>query len=229
VKLADAIRLLITMLMLLLSVNGLACGKTGQPPHSPSTGATSGSTHHSPAGTFPHYLNDGDNDPSGDADNDSSADNDNDYAEDRRASDNTSYHESDDRPIMAYGHDANPLDARRVATVVKHYYAAARNDNGARACSILSLDIVKSLAQEYGQEPGPAYLRGQKTCSGIMAHMFDHFRDRLRSTIVVTSVRIAANQAFALLGSTKTSASYISLQREEGCWRVAMLIGSMLP
>lgn len=189
----------------------------------PATIASHPTSHHG-------YLNDGDNDVIGDADNDNSHDNDHDNSEDHVPNDNGSYQDSDDSSILAYGHAANGADKRTITAVVKRYYAAAATGDGAKACAMLAPKFAESVAEDYGRgSTGPSYLQGGTTCPAVMMLLFQHSHAEVADPFDVTGVRLGDNHAYALLGSRVTVASYITLERRRGAWRIGALIGLTLP
>jgi hypothetical protein len=180
------------------------------------------------------YLNDADNDPTGDGDGDDATpghfvDNDNDPSEDRYKPENNLYHDADDGSVLKIGSPASAADRRAVTETVKRYYAAAASGDSARACSMIVASFAKSIPEVYGQATGPPYLRGLKTCPTLLARYFKHFSAQLANAFVVTGVRVQGNRGAALLGSKKMPASSILLNREHGVWKIEGLLGGQLP
>jgi hypothetical protein len=226
---------LAVLVIALLSFNILACGSnkavTPAPQASQSAQAPDGATtSRSTPTASPHgYLNDSDNDVIGDADNDNNHDNDNDNSEDHKPEDNGSYHDSDDS-IAAFGHAASATDRQAITATVKRYYAIASSGDGSKACSVLIPSLAKAVPEDYGQgSAGPAYLRTGRTCPAVMALLFKSMRAQLAAPVNVTGVRISGHKAVALLGSTTTPASEISIQRKGGVWMIGSVIGGALP
>jgi hypothetical protein len=174
------------------------------------------------------YLNDGDGDHPGDSENDNNHDTDNDPSEDYKPDENGLYHERDDSGVAAYGAAASAVDERAIANLVRRYYAAAAIEDGAQACTMLVVSLARAIPNEYGHS-GPSYLRGHKTCAALTTALFKHTQAQMAGEFVVTGIRVSGGQAFALLGSRTVPASYISLQREHGRWRISELVGSPLP
>jgi hypothetical protein len=181
-----------------------------------------------------HYLNDGDHEREGDADGDNTADNDKDPSldylpSDQRPHENSRYHDTDDKGYLTSGYAPGGAEERAVAALVDRYYAAGTAGDGARACSMLLPSLAGAVPSDYGQAPGPAYLRGGKTCAAIMALLFRHYRRQLAGPTTVTGVRVENGQTYALLGSTTMPASAIIVQSEGGSWKVAQLLGNENP
>ncbi len=183
-----------------------------------------------PAAGVHGYLNDGDNDASSDDDPDDretpKVDNDSDAPEDNLHPENGSYHDKDD-DVAVYGPRAGPSVERTIAALVRRYYAVAASGNGVKACSMMYSIFAEGMAEDYGQPPGPPYLRG-KTCGAVMDRMFEHSREQLASRYVVTEVRVRGNSGFVLLGSRTQPASAMIVRRERGIWKINSLLGEPL-
>jgi hypothetical protein len=89
--------------------------------------------------------------------------------------------------------------------------------------------LAKSVPKDYGQAPGPAYLRGGKTCHAVMSLMFKQFGKQLAGAVAVTGIRVQGNNALALLGSKTKPARDIMVQRVETTWKIGSLLGEPLP
>jgi hypothetical protein len=218
----------------LLSLGVIACGGTSKVPDSAGvhgeTAVTAAASQTTPGGP---YLNDGDKDPSSDEDpddlNGKKIDDDNDYLGDHAPTQNNSYHDSDDHSIVSFGHPASAAGRQAVTAVVKRYQAVAAAADGAAACSLMYSRFAAVVPEDYGQAPGPAYLRGDTTCSAVMSALFKHSHGELTRTFDVSEVRVARNQGFALLGSGTAPASYLDVRRERGIWKVDALTAVPLP
>jgi hypothetical protein len=211
-----------------------ACGSTdANTPGSASTVATSSVAPASGGHASKALLNDSDNDASNDNDldnlNGKTVDDDHDIAEDRMNPENDRYHDSDDAAVMSEGHAATASQARAIAVVVRNYYKAAARADGAAACSMMYSVFAESVVEDYGEAPGPAYLRGAKTCRAVATLLFEHERAQLAGTVKVTGVRVDSRTANALIGSSTMPASRIGLKRELGVWKIEGLIGTPLP
>lgn len=184
------------------------------------------------ASSTQRYLNDSDHDPHSDQDGDNlngnTTDEDHDGAVDHINPEDYLYHDKDDSATVGYGHQASVSVTTAVAAVVKSYYAAAVSGQGATACSLIAPGLAQSIPEDYARAPGPAYLRGAKSCPIVMSLLFGRIHARLTTSFVVTDVRLEGEQAIALLGSATMPASKISLQREHGVWWIDALIGTQL-
>jgi hypothetical protein len=155
---------------------------------------------------------------------DDDADFDNDYKKESNG-----FYDSDDIGVLDYGHAADVAELKAVSGVLDRYHAAAAVDDGARACSMMDSSLAKSLPEDYGQSPGPAYLRGAGTCKAVLTLVFKHHHNLVDGSIELTAVRVAGHRAFALLGSKTKPASDVLLEREHDSWKVASLLSSRLP
>jgi hypothetical protein len=109
------------------------------------------------------------------------------------------------------------------------FYADAKAESGARACALMTASVVRAIPEDYGRSPGPAYLRGGKTCGAIVSRQFKHVHRELAGVVGVTGVRVSDGEGLALLGSRTMPASEIFVRREGGVWKVDALSGRPMP
>ena len=157
----------------------------------------------------------------GDADNDT----DNDRADNAKKG----YYDPDDGEVLTYGRAPSAAEERELGVLVRRYYAAAAAFDGAAACSMLKPTLADSLPEDYGRAPGPAYLRGSKTCAAVLSRLFEHTHREVPSAPYVTGVRIRGDEALVVLGSRIAPASFVILQREGSTWKIANLLADPLP
>jgi hypothetical protein len=202
------------------------------------TACASAGKHTSPASRLDstrHYLNDGDAENVNDHDDDNGPGNHDDTDDDSfkeydHTYDNGGYHDGDDRGVLGYGHAASASDERAITVLVERFYAAARAEAGATACSSMVSSVAAAVPEDYGRSSGPAYLRGGKTCEAVMSRMFKHMHGELAgAVIVVTGVRVSNDEGVALLGSTTLPASEIYVRRGHGVWQIDAVSGRALP
>lgn len=153
------------------------------------------------------------------------ADGDNDLTDNR----GKGYYDEDDGAVQGFGQPAGPDEAKALRKVVARYFAAARAGNGKIACATIEQKIGAALPENYGTAVGPAYLRGAKTCAAVMSGLFEHLRRQLSIRQLVTSIRVNGARAYVLLGSRRAPASYVTLEREGGAWRIAEIVPGALP
>jgi hypothetical protein len=146
-----------------------------------------------------------------------------------RDSRGSGYYDGDDGGIRYYGKAAEPSEASAIAAVVHDYYAAAEAQDGAKACGLTYYIEVETLAEHYGQPPGPLWLRGASTCTAVLSRVFGHFHSELTAPVQVTGVRVEGDHAQALVGFATLPAGYVKLRREGGTWKVDDLLALPLP
>lgn len=135
------------------------------------------------------------------------------------------------KAITEYGHEASHADQKAITALVNRYYDDGAADDGAGACGLIYSPLSESVAEDYGQSPGPAYLSG-KTCAVVMSKLFLHPPSQPPSdlaTTQVTGVRVMGRKGYALLRSKAIPAGYIAVERELGAWKVGTIIGGPLP
>ncbi|HEY5194258.1 MAG TPA: hypothetical protein VIJ39_10360 [Solirubrobacteraceae bacterium] len=137
--------------------------------------------------------------------------------------------DNDDRVITAYGQPASSADRQAIVALVERYYRAAVADDATSACSLLFSLLAESIPEDYGQEPGPTYLRGLKSCPAILLLMLQHARSELASEIEVIGVRVRGKRAYVLLGSATKPASYLIVHREARTWKIDQMLPGTLP
>lgn len=232
----------VSIAILLLGAWISACGgtgrgvRTGSPSSSggPASGQETAPLATDATRTAGHLFGDYDGDDyyiqkSSDLDNDDGhkpRDGDGDY--DNRSK---SYFDSDDGPVLRFGHAASTADRRAIEAVVKRYFAAAATKDGAAACSIITTPLAKSVPEDLGQPPGPAFLSG-KTCAVVMSKLFKEsslqfttYAKRLR----VVGVRLDRGRGFAILGFRDLPGRRIDVAREGGVWKIQALVDGELP
>jgi hypothetical protein len=181
----------------------------------------------------PHFPNDGDHDEPGDEDKDNNHDTGtgpgatDPYLDYLPPANNRAYHDEDDQAAVQFGHAADSHDLQAVRTTVERYYSAAAALDGAKACSLMAPSFAKAVPTDYGKF-GPPYLRGAKTCAGVLTLLFKHVRRELGEPVQVTEVRVKGSTALAFIGSKAMRASVISLNREGADWAVSQTIGAVL-
>jgi hypothetical protein len=201
-----------------------SAGMTGAGGHSTTAEAT----------VSPGYLNDGDAEKADDRDRDNEVpnheDTDADSSEEYEdAYGNDQYRDGDDAPVLAYGHAAGRASSHAVATAVERYFAVASKGDDSTACRLLAPSLANGVARSYGEAPGPAYLRGARTCEAVLSLLFAHSPHKFADPVKVTAVRLEGSQARAMLGSITMPASVIAVQREGGKWMLDGLVGGPLP
>ncbi len=139
------------------------------------------------------------------------------------------YVDGDDRGIADFGHAATASQAATISTLVKDYYAAAGAENGAVACALTYHISVETLPEQYGQPPGPLYLRGASTCPRLLSLIFRHFHHALTVPVEVTGVRVGGEHGNVLVGFRTLPAGVVDVRREGPAWKVEGLLAAPLP
>lgn len=139
-------------------------------------------------------------------------------------------HSVEDR-ILDFGHPASEEDARSIAELVRHYYAAAAAENGAEACAQIYVILREAIPEEYGKPPGPRFMRG-RTCRPVMSKLFKHEHRQLlaeSAKLRIVSVRVEGKHAYAILrfGSVGGLRD-VMLHTEVGPWRMDSLLAGPL-
>ncbi|MGH2879516.1 MAG: hypothetical protein ACRDK4_07930 [Solirubrobacteraceae bacterium] len=215
-----------------LSLGTSACGSANGGAHSTSRASSNATTTiaSNATPTDSSFLGDSDGDNPRDIDGDDAHnDGSEDHDDDRPTPASYAYPDKDDGRILSYGQAASRADRQAIASVVERYDAAADADDGSVACSLIVSSLARSIREDYGEGPGPSYLRGGKNCRAIMTMLFKHFHSELAGPSKVTGARVNGAQAEALVGSRTMPASYITLVREGRAWKIEELLGTALP
>jgi hypothetical protein len=176
-----------------------------------------------------HLKGDEDDDDSvGNYTNKGSRDSDADFDNDSKANENKSYRDRDDASVSGYGRSANAAESRMIGETVERYYAASQAEDGVAGCALMYSAWANNVPVDYGSGAGPQYSRGN-TCAVVMTKLFKHFHSTLTAAIVVTGVRVKGDMALALIGSKTAPASYFTLKRERGAWKIDCLLAAQLP
>lgn len=138
------------------------------------------------------------------------------------------YFDKDDGAAREFGRPAGPADWKAITKLLKRYYASAARAEGATACSLTLSGLAQAVPQEYGRAPGVKY-HSATTCAAVLSRLFQYLHGELAAPVHFTDVRVQGEEARVLLGSKTRPASYVTLQRERGAWRVAGVLGRQLP
>jgi hypothetical protein len=212
----EAISLLLVLAVLALGI--AACGEARQRANLASKGAPGATGNSESAEKTPPAAKPTQTEPRRDGDGD-------------RDNSSQSYYDSDDNDIIKFGRLASQADSRTVAAMVRRYYTVASASDGTKACGIIYSLLSESIAEEYGQLPGPPSLRG-KSCAVVMSKLFkQHHRQLVAdlATFKVLGVRTNGKRGYALLGLHSRPERYINIHREFGSWKIYALLDSGLP
>jgi hypothetical protein len=142
-----------------------------------------------------------------------------------------SRHDSDDDSLRSFGRTPAPVDRQLIVTLVKSYYAALVAGNDSNVCSLIYSPIAKSLPQTMGGA-GPRYLRGLKTCTGIVAKVFERNHQQLTAyaaSLKVANVRVAGGLGLVLLSFKALPERQIEVIRDHNAWKIYALTDTELP
>jgi hypothetical protein len=142
------------------------------------------------------------------------------------------YDDTNNARALAFGHTADPSQRRLIAGAIKRYYTAALAGDSAKGCAMITSADAETLAEDYGEPPGPSYMRGAKTCVQGMTMLFDHIHTRLASEVPalrVMSVRLDERRAIALLSFGALPEREISMTHEARVWKISTLTDGELP
>lgn len=126
--------------------------------------------------------------------------------------------------MSEFGQVADPTDRSQITTLVEHYYAAAANGEGGKACGLLFFALAEAAPEKYHWAPGPRWLNGANTCQAVLTRVFHHFHAVLRLRPTVTLVRVSGKRARALLHWSKLQAGYVEAVREGSFWKLNSLL-----
>jgi hypothetical protein len=129
--------------------------------------------------------------------------------------------------ISTYGYEAAPAQKRRIATMVRRYYAAALTGHGASACSLLDPTLARDVPEEYGTAPGRPIPTGA-SCATVLPRLFKHMPELSSADLAatkVTGVRLSGERGFVQLSSPAMPTGEISIEQEGGVWKLGVLVG----
>jgi hypothetical protein len=128
--------------------------------------------------------------------------------------------------ISTYGHEAKPSLKRRITALVERYYAAALAGEGDIACSMLYSMLAKGVPEDYGS-PGRPQPHGP-SCGTVLPRLFKHIPGHSRADLAstkVTGVRLSSEHGFVQLSSRTMPTGEISVEREDGSWKIGVVVG----
>jgi hypothetical protein len=113
-----------------------------------------------------------------------------------------------------------------LSALVERYIKAAAAADGATACKLLEPGLAGSMPVDYGRL-GPSYMRGGGKCPTILARLFRHDHLQLaveERRLQIAGVRTGGGLAFVLLHFNGLPEHQISVERQDGSWRIEMLL-----
>lgn len=131
----------------------------------------------------------------------------------------------DDSDLREYRQPASAAETRTVATLVRHYLAAAADANGTQACSMVLPSIAKTVASVLTGPGEPPYSRG-KTCSEVLSKIFRFYHAQLAAEarlLRVAKLGRKGDKGLAVLSASPITAFPIrvmTVQRYDGAWKI---------
>jgi ketosteroid isomerase-like protein len=123
------------------------------------------------------------------------------------------------------GSEASRSDRLAIASLVRRYYVAAAAEDGARACAMLSPDIVAGLSEEPASSSAPTR---QNACAMSMSRVLKAQHQLLMEddvpTMVVIDVRVDRDVATATLGFRRMPVGSVRLRGEKGVWKMDSML-----
>jgi hypothetical protein len=135
----------------------------------------------------------------------------------------TPHYEQDEhtRFLARYGRPPRPAEARAIATLVKHYFAASVAGDDASACALLSAAASTALAVQHGSRSGASACAA--TIPPLLAQAHQHLLAENPATMVVIGIYTKGDFGLALLGFKHSPESSILIEREAGTWKIGSI------
>jgi hypothetical protein len=141
--------------------------------------------------------------------------------------DNDADNNDDDSKVLAYGKAAGPKERRIATALVRRYFAAAADHNGARACRLL-VPLFAEIAAE-ANEHVPAT---QRTCPIALARLFKRHHSVLvhkNTSLEVFAVRVRGERMLVVLQFPPLSeARQIQERRVGGTWKIFQILDGII-
>lgn len=137
--------------------------------------------------------------------------------------------DADDTTAFGYGEAADTRDSRALASIVRHYYAAAHANEGSIACSLMQPAFARGIPATYGPGVGMSHVRRGETCQSVMTGFFRRLHHQIPARITVVAARVEGQNAQVIIASRSAPASEIALLRYGASWTVAQILGVPLP
>jgi hypothetical protein len=139
-----------------------------------------------------------------------------------------SRYDSDDSPVLYFGHAASATDGRAIAALLTRYYAAGAAGDGATACSLIHPLLAESIVEEYAQSPS---LRG-RTCAVVMSKLFKQLHGELARDVAgleLIRARVRGDHGVAVLRFGGARERRVLVRRERGAWKMDLLLDVGMP
>lgn len=130
----------------------------------------------------------------------------------------------DQKETLALAPSPSGAETRAIATMVRNYYAAATDEDGATGCSLLASSLATAISERQVADGGT------KTCAMSLSVLFKQQHQRMAaeepSTMVVTGVHVSGTLGLATLGFRAMPEAQIIIQREGDTWKIDALFDS---
>lgn len=137
-------------------------------------------------------------------------------------------YDTDNDANPTFGPAASASERQAIIALIKRYYAAAVEDEGARACSMLYPLIAEAVVEEHRPGKGSPALRGG-TCAQVAAKVFAQRHRELvadAATLRVGWIQRQARQAVTLVHFGPTRELIVRLHQAHGSWQMNDLLDS---
>lgn len=127
-----------------------------------------------------------------------------------------------------FGEEAGPEDRAAAGATVQDFLRALGNDDGSKACSLMSASVKTNL--ELFLE-GEARESVQNSCEELVRALKSQIpAKRLPPSgpIEVTAVRIEGDHGFVIYRDEEGRSSAFPVVRDDGVWKVAAIVGASL-
>ena len=97
---------------------------------------------------------------------------------------------------------------------------------------MIASSLAKGIPKDYGQAPGPPYLRGGKTCAAVLSKLFAHYHAQLvadAATVKVIALRLEGGDGFAILTFGGQLERDISVSHHHAVWAISTMLDNQLP
>ncbi len=147
------------------------------------------------------------------------------YGSDR---DNDNDHNDDDWHVLDFGHVADRSDTQAISVLVKHYYAAAAAENGARACALLTPFVAESVVEEHEADPD---VRGP-SCAEVMRKIFTRYRRELTQknlSLKIARIGVEGDRSLIALSFPEIpEVRQITARYAAGRWTILRLLDDII-
>lgn len=142
--------------------------------------------------------------------------------------------DQDDASIRFYGHQAGAPEQQAITTLIERYYAAAAQDDGARACRLVHSLIAETIPEQDEVSTGK-----HETCAIAFSLLLRRLHKQRApesatakesATLKVIGVRVDGDIALALLRFGKApEPDHITVHLEGRTWKIWELFGHHMP